>query len=250
MEANFRGLGFEDGDLAVVTGAGSGIGRATALMLARSGVTIVAWDMAEGSLEDLVAEIKDLGGQVYKVVADVTDDDAVESAWEEIDRLGQPVPYLVNNAGPPSTTTLTVKEGARQAIGSYVQVTEVWLKRHANEARSVTFTASTAGNAVAGGTQPWYPTVKAGIAGYMRHLAVQLRGQPRSNAIAPGLTATPRTTVYFTPEAEERLKQQPMGRAAQPEEQAAGICFLLSPAASFINGVLLPIDGAVWWMPR
>ena len=250
MEANFSGLGFEDGDVAVVTGAASGIGRATSLMLARSGVTIVAWDVVHEPLDDLVAEIKDLGHQAHKVVADVTDDDAVESAWQQIGKLGVAVPYLVNNAGPASTTPLTVKEGARQAIGSYVEVTEAWLKHHADAAKSVTFTASTAGNAVVGGPNAWYPTVKAGIAGYMRHLAVQLRGHPRSNAIAPGLTVTPRTAVHFTPEAEERIKQQPMGRAAQPEEQAAGVCFLLSPAASFINGVLLPIDGAVWWISR
>jgi len=252
MDADFRGLGFSEGDLAVVTGAGNGIGRATAHILARSGVAVAAWDMAEDPLDELLKEISQIGqAPAYKMVVDTTDDAAIEAAWQQTARIGLPVRYLVNNAGPPSFTPLSVAEGARLAIGSYVAVTESWLSHYPDDASSVTFTASTAGNYVGGsGMQAWYPTVKMGIVGYVRHLAVQQRGRPRVNAIAPGLTVTPRTAVHLTPESAERIKKEPLGRPAQPEEQAAGICFLLSPAASFINGVLLPIEGGVSWMSR
>ena len=162
--------------------------------------------------------------------------------------LGLPVRYLANNAGPPVYPDLSVVEGARLALGSYVAVTEGWPELCSADASSVTFTASIAGNAIsAGGGPAWYPAAKAGIAGYMRWLAEKQRGRPRSNGMAPGLIATPRTAVHFTPETIERLKSEPLGRAGEPDEAAAAICFLLSPAASFINGHLLLVDGATSW---
>jgi NAD(P)-dependent dehydrogenase (short-subunit alcohol dehydrogenase family) len=80
----------------------------------------------------------------------------------------------------------------------------------------------------------------------MRHLAVKYRGQPRSNGVAPAGIRTQRT-ASIPPEAHERIAKQPMGRMGEPNEVATLICFLLSPAASFINGVLVPVDGASTW---
>ena len=102
------------------------------------------------------------------------------------------------------------------------------------------FTASTAGNLYVAATPDWYPAAKAGIVGYSRHLAVKLRGRPRSNAVAPGVTVTARTAA-------ERFAKYPMGRPGHPWEVATAICFLLSPAASFVNGILLPVEGASTW---
>jgi NAD(P)-dependent dehydrogenase (short-subunit alcohol dehydrogenase family) len=162
--------------------------------------------------------------------------------------MGLPIPYLVNNAGPPSTTDVSVVEGLRLAVGSYVAVTEGWLGRHAADASSMTFTSSVAGNFFVGPTTDWYPTAKAGIAGYMRHCAVKLRGRPRSNGVAPTGVVTRRTAeVFASEEMQQRMRTQPMGRAGLADEVAAMICFLLSPAASFINGVLIPVDGASTW---
>jgi len=243
---DFSALGFSPGDVAVVTGAANGIGRSTALMLARSRVTVAAWDVEEEALDALVAEVVGAGGTAVPVVVDVLEPAAVDGAWERTGDIGGPVKYVVNNAGPPSTTPLTVADGVRAAIGSYAAVTEGFLERHGGDASSVCFVTSISGNFVGGDLQDWYPAAKAGIVGYMRNVAVKSRGRPRANAVAPGVTVTRRTADRFaSPAAQERLKAYPLGRAAEADEVAAVICFLLSPAASYVNGALLPVDGAV-----
>jgi len=154
---------------------------------------------------------------------------AIASAWDRSASVGLPISYLVNNAGPASTTDLTVMEGLQRSVGSYVAVTDQWLGRWGAQAKSVTFTASIAGNYVAGATRDWYPTGKAAIAGYTRHLAVKHRGAPRSNAVAPGGIATQRTAEAFaTPALKARIERQPMQRPGSPDEIAAVICFLLA----------------------
>ena len=245
MDADFSGLGFKQGEVVVVTGAANGIGREVALLLARAGLTVSGWDIEKEALDELVTDIEAMGFAAQAVQVELNDPDAIEAAWNDAASMGMPIPYLVNNAGPPSTTDVSVVEGLRLSVGSYVAVTEAWLKGHSDEAQSMTFTASIAGNFIAGPTKDWYPAAKAAIAGYMRQCAVNLRGRPRANAVAPTGVATRRTAEAFaSPEMQARLKAQPMGRAGLADEVAAMICFLLSPAASFINGVLIPVDGA------
>ena len=98
MEAEFSGLGFSSGEAAVVTGAANGIGRATALMLARSRVTIAAWDREEGPLQEVVSDIRAAGGVAHTVAAELTHPDDVDSAWTRTAEIGLPVRYLVNDA--------------------------------------------------------------------------------------------------------------------------------------------------------
>src|ERR1700722_1003224 len=118
-----RGLGFGAGDVVVVTGAASGIGRATAKLAARSGLTVCGWDITAEPLESLVKEIAAEGGQAAGTVCDVTNPAAVSRAWDEAGQAGSPR-YLVNNAGPASNTPLTYHDGLQQGVGSMVTVTE------------------------------------------------------------------------------------------------------------------------------
>jgi NAD(P)-dependent dehydrogenase (short-subunit alcohol dehydrogenase family) len=115
-----------------------------------------------------------------------------------------------------------------------------------DSAASVVSLASVAGNFQGGGQtiSPFYPASKTGIAGYTRWLATKYGGKPRANAVAPGMTLTPRTIPFMqNPAISENVARIPLGRPGYPEELAAAILFLLSPAASYINGVLLPVDG-------
>ena len=243
---DFSGLGFQAGECAVVTGAASGIGRSVAGILARSGVSVLAWDVNQAGLADLGTDLAAEKGTVTTRRVNTTDEAEIEAAFAAT--KGIEVQYLVNNAGPPSTTQVTVAEGVKDAIGGYAAMTDAYLGSHAGEAASVVFTASIAGNFSVAATPDWYPAAKAGLVGYTRHLAVKLRGRPRANAVAPGLTVTARTAETFDlPAVRERLAKYPMGRAGQAWEVATAICFLLSPAASFVNGALIPVEGASTW---
>jgi NAD(P)-dependent dehydrogenase (short-subunit alcohol dehydrogenase family) len=235
-------LGFTPGDVVIVTGAGSGIGRAAALQAARVGLTVSAWDLNPDTAAATVAAITAAGGQAAAVVADVGDPDAVAAGFRG---LG-PVRYLVNNAGPPSAIPLDFDAALVLAVGSMRRVAEAWLATGPPAGASLVNTASVAGNWI-GTASDWYTTAKAAIAGYTRYLAAYRSDVVRANAVAPGMTDTPRIAGFADSDMGRRvLARVPLGRMAAPEEVAWVILFLLSPLASYVNGALIPIDGG--WM--
>jgi NAD(P)-dependent dehydrogenase (short-subunit alcohol dehydrogenase family) len=239
-------LGFTPGDVITVTGGGSGIGRATALTAAKAGLCVAIWDLNGDSAAETAHLARALGGKALALTADVADRTAVAAAWQATQALG-PCRYLVNNAGPPSNAAGPFTELLAGSLGSVELVTSQWLERCGEVAESVVSIASMAGNFQGGGEtlSPFYPAAKAGIAGYTRWLATRHRGRPRANAVAPGFILTPRTAPFLANSAiADTVARIPMGRGGYPEELASAIVFLLSPAASYINGVLLPVDGA------
>lgn len=240
---DFRALGFQPGEVVVVTGAASGIGRATALAAAKSGLAVGVWDRDGLGARDAAAAIVKSGGRAVAVTVDVGDDAGVAAAWEATAPLGA-CAYLVNNAGPANASPQTFDENLGLALGSVHRVTESWLARHGAAAASVVSVSSVIGNQLGGGGSAFYPAAKAGIAGYTRYLAAKHAGRPRANAVAPGLTITPRTQpIMDQPAIRARVARIPLGRAGLPEESASAVLFLLSPAAAYVNGAVLPVDG-------
>jgi NAD(P)-dependent dehydrogenase (short-subunit alcohol dehydrogenase family) len=235
-------LGFTPGDVVIVTGAGSGIGRATAINAAAVGLAVAAWDVNADGVAATVRDIQQAGGKAVAVTADVTDDSQVRAALAATAQFGD-MRYLVNNAGPASASELEFDQAILAGIGSVRRVTTAWLDRGPADGAALVNVASVAGNLI--GTAPdWYPATKAGVMGYTRHLASYRADVVRANAVAPGMTDTPRLAGLAASDLGQRmLARIPLHRMALPEEISWAILFLLSPLASYVNGILLTVDG-------
>jgi len=241
-----RGISpFPDGGTVIVTGAGNGIGRAVALRAGAHGLSVAIWDHTAAAGRRVLAEIEAGGGHGVAIEVDVADDEGVHEALEATLELGQ-CRYLVNNAGPLSRARppTDFRWGLATSLNSVHHITEHWREAASDAAEAVVFVSSISGTLSAGGADTYYPVAKAGVAGYMRHLAVSLAGRPRANAVAPGVTRTRRTAAHLDTDAVRAvLRRHPLGRPAEPEEVADAVLFLLSRWASHVNGVLLPVDG-------
>jgi 3-oxoacyl-[acyl-carrier protein] reductase len=241
------------GHVALVTGAGSGIGRATALRLAGLGAAVGCLGRTAAKVETVAREIHDAGGNAVALHADVTSPDAVAAAVDRLrGELGRP-DILVNNAGlagEGSFVDVTLERWQRvvdsHVLGAFLCTHAVLPGMLERGWGRVILVASEA--VWLGHTSVQYATAKAALIGFTRSLARQVAGQGvLVNAVAPGPVETPMLFDNSPAEIEAERQTVLIGRFLQPDEIAATIAFLVGPGGDgYVGQVLSPNGGTVF----
>jgi meso-butanediol dehydrogenase / (S,S)-butanediol dehydrogenase / diacetyl reductase len=244
-----------EGKVAIVTGAGSGIGQATATRLVEEGASVVFVGRTEAKLVKAA-----LGFGLTRCLThtvDLTDDGAPRGVVDAaIERFGR-VDILVNNAGIAGVGPFLQKSDAewdgvmRANLDTVFHMTRAVLPHLQETKGSIVNVTSISGNKGEAGNC-FYGATKAAVNNMTQCLALEFGPSGvRVNAVSPGLTRTAMTEPLFAPDTpytaigKDAVARIPCGREGRPEEIAAAILFLASDEASFINGVNLPVDGGM-----
>ncbi|MBD2343228.1 3-oxoacyl-[acyl-carrier-protein] reductase [Anabaena subtropica] len=239
------------GQVAVVTGASRGIGRAIALELANYGATVVVnYASSSTAADSVVAEITNAGGEAIALQADVSQADQVDNLINEVIEKFNRIDILVNNAGiTRDTLLLRMKLEDWQSVidlnltGVFLctrAVSKLMLKQRAGRIINITSVAGQMGNP----GQANYSAAKAGVIGFTKTIAKEFASRGITvNAVAPGFITTDMTSNL---KAEGILQYIPLGRYGQPEEIAGMVRFLAAdPAAAYITGQVFNVDGGM-----
>ena len=239
-----------NGHIALITGAGQGIGRACAVIFAAQGADLILLDKNPETLTTISDEIAGMGRKVMHYTLDLTNLENLREAVENAHKIGL-IDILVNNAGfdRPGTTATIDKQEFEAVLGIHITVPLTLIQtllpgmRKAGWGRIVN--VSSIYGIIGGKGEVAYSTAKAGIIGLTKSVAKEC-GQDgvTVNAVLPGLIRTPTIETFM----DERYKKDiiahtPLGRIAEPEEVARVIAFLSSDEASFITGIALPVSG-------
>ncbi len=244
--------------VALISGAGAGIGRATAAIIGREGGAVVAVDVDQTALDRLAAEIG--GSRTLAVRTDALDAAAVEEAVRRaVDTHGR-IDVLVNAVGGSTVITrpaatldeLSLEEWHKLL---HFNLTGTFLFCHAvvpvmkrEKSGKIVNISSIAGRGLSQASSTAYATAKGGIIALTRKLATELGPHGITvNAIAPSLTLSERIRPHWERRSQEgqaaEIKRTPLGRVATPEDQARVICFLASADADFVTGVTIDVTG-------
>jgi 7-alpha-hydroxysteroid dehydrogenase len=241
-----------DGKAAVVTGAGRGIGAATALALAEAGADVLLSARTEEQLQEVAAQVEKLGRRAVVVAADLNDLDAVaalaDRAAEDLGRLD----IVVNNVGGTmprefaKTSPRFLEEAFHFNVSTAHALTRAALPHLLVDGGAVVNISSVMGR-VPGRGFVAYGTAKAALAHWTRLTAADLSPRVRVNAIAVGSVATSALQIVTdTPELREAMEANtPLRRIGDPDEIAATVLFLASPAGGYVTGKVFEVDGGL-----
>lgn len=238
--------------IAVVTGAGRGIGRAIALKFAAEGADVVCVSRTVENSDKVAAEVRALGRQAWAFAVDVADSGAVNTAAESILKATGKVDILVNNAGVTRDGLLmrmsdqdwdaVLDTNLKGAFLFTKAFTRAFLKQRSGRILNIASVIGLIGNA----GQANYAASKAGLIGFTKSVAKELASRGITvNAIAPGFIETDMTTVLKPEMKQALLAQIPLASFGQAEDIAHAALFLASNEARYITGQVLSVDGGL-----
>jgi len=237
------------GQVALVTGASRGIGRAVAVRLASAGAMVfVNYRSSAEEAQAVVGEIQAVGGQAELLKFDVASDSDVKEAFERIINKHGRLDILINNAGVSRDNLLLrfrdddfafmVDTNLKGAFHCSQQAARLMLKQRSGAIVNISSVVGLSGNA----GQSIYAATKAGLVALTKSLAKELGSRGiRVNAVAPGLIATDMTETTTLPQG----LSIPLGRSGRPEEVADAVLFLVSDMAQYITGQAIVVDGGL-----
>ena len=238
--------------VALVTGASRGLGRAIALALAAEGASIAAVARSEDALKETVEAIRAAGGTVEPYAADVASEASVDAAVEKIAARFQHIDILVNNAGVTRDGLLMrMKSDDWDAVlntnlkGAFLltkPVARLMVKQRAGRIVNISSVIGLIGNA----GQANYAASKAGLIGFTKSVAKEFASRSITcNVVCPGFIETDMTRGLGDDLRKKLLDHIPLQRLGQPEDVAGTVVFLCSPAASYMTGQILTVDGGM-----
>ena len=245
---------FRDGEVALVTGAGGGIGAATAQLFAAEGARVVVVDIDRAGAESVAAAIADAGGEAVGLAADVTDEGQVEAAVTlAVERWGR-LDCAHNNAGtsgtPAAFTDVTLEDWdavVRLNLTGVFLCLKHELRVMAPAGRGAIVNTSSGAGGIGFPSLPHYVASKHGVLGLTKTAAQEYaRSGIRVNAVCPGTTDTPMMQAFIggDPGIEKMMKATvPTGELGRPEQVAEAVVWLCSERASFVNGDTMLVDG-------
>ena len=240
-----------DDRVAIITGAGRGIGAASALALAECGADVLIASRTQSDLDDVASRVAGTGRRAVTVVADLSDLDAVRGLAEVAQREFGRVDVVVNNVGGaiplPFLDTMTdyFEEAFRFNVSTAHALNLAAVPLMLTHGGGSIINVSSVMGRVAGRGYAAYGASKAALSHYTRLISKDLAPKIRVNAIAAGSTATSALEIVTsTPELKSMMEDlTPLHRIADPEEIAAAVLYLASPAGAFLTGKVLEVDG-------
>ena len=242
-----------DGQIALVTGASRGIGRATAMELARQGAVVVGTATSESGATQIGDALAEAGFKGCGMALNVTDAEACQAVVAAVEKNYGPISVLVNNAGiTRDNLAMRMKDDEWDAVmetnlKAVYRMSRLVMRgmMKARQGRIVNITSVVASSGNPG--QSNYAAAKAGVAGMARALARELGSRNITvNCVAPGFIDTDMTRSLPETAREALVGQIAVGRLGAPEEIAAAVAFLVSPAASYVTGTTLHVNGGMY----
>ncbi len=242
-----------EGKVALITGGAQGIGRAIALLFAKQGARVAISDINLEKVRETCREVESLGGQAVAIGGNVADAKAAEAMVEQaVEKFGG-LDILVNNAGiTRDGVLLRMKEedwdpvmavNLKGAFHCTKVALRSFLKRKGGKIVNIASVTGEMGNA----GQSNYAASKAGLIGFTKSVAREYASRNiQANAVAPGFIDTAMSQAIPQKEREFLIKQIPMERLGNPEDVAEAVLFLASPAADYITGQVLRVNGGMY----